>query len=84
MDTEGNFNYVRNAGTPDGVQDVFNYTLADAAGANASTTLTIDIGQSLRPSPARAWLVCRPAWRCPTSTSWAATLSSICPTGRKW
>jgi VCBS repeat-containing protein len=45
MDAAGNFNYVRNPGTPDGVQDVFNYTLADAKGASSSTTLTIDIGQ---------------------------------------
>src|SRR4051812_10290166 len=45
IDTQGNFNYVRNPGTPDGVQDVFQYTLADASGANASTTLTIDIAQ---------------------------------------
>ena len=45
MDAQGDFNYVRNPGTPDGVRDVFNYTLADASGANSSTTLTIDIGQ---------------------------------------
>ena len=45
MDMQGNFSYVRNPGTPDGVKDVFNYTLADASGANSSTTLTIDIGQ---------------------------------------
>ena len=45
MDAEGNFSYVRNPGTPDGVQDVFQYTLADAAGAQSSTTLTIDIAQ---------------------------------------
>ena len=45
MDMQGNFSYVRNPGTPDGVKDVFNYTLADATGANSSTTLTIDIGQ---------------------------------------
>ena len=44
MDAQGDFSYVRNAGTPDGVQDVFNYTLADAVGAHSSTTLTIDIG----------------------------------------
>ena len=31
MDAQGNFSYVRNPGTPDGVQDVFSYTLADAA-----------------------------------------------------
>src|SRR5947207_11428341 len=35
MDAQGDFNYVRNAGTPDGVQDVFGYTLADAAGASS-------------------------------------------------
>src|SRR4051812_10783211 len=46
MDTQGNFSYVRNPGTPDGVQDVFNYTLADASGANSSTTLTVDIAQA--------------------------------------
>jgi hypothetical protein len=45
MDAQGNYSYVRNAGTPDGVQDVFGYTLADADGTKSSTTLTIDIGQ---------------------------------------
>ena len=47
MDAQGNYNYVRNPGTPDGVRDVFQYTLADAQGANSATTLTIDIGQVL-------------------------------------
>jgi len=46
MDAQGNYNYVRNPGTPDGVQDVFGYTLASAQGANANSTLTIDIGQA--------------------------------------
>src|SRR5205085_2567169 len=45
MNADGDFNYVRNPGTPDGVQDVFNYTLSDASGATSATTLTIDIGQ---------------------------------------
>src|SRR6185369_1944594 len=45
MDADGNFNYVRNAGTPDGVEDVFQYTLADADGQTSSTTLTIDIAK---------------------------------------
>ena len=44
MDAQGNFSYVRNPGTPDGVQDVFNYTLADAKGATSSATLTMGIG----------------------------------------
>ena len=47
MDAQGDFNYVRNPGTPDGVRDVFQYTLADAQGAHSATTLTIDIGQVL-------------------------------------
>jgi len=47
MDAQGNYNYVRNPGTPDGVRDVFGYTVANAQGANASSTLTIDIGQVL-------------------------------------
>src|SRR5437868_1970277 len=46
MDAQGNYNYVRNPGTPDGVRDVFGYTLASAQGANATSTLTIDIGQA--------------------------------------
>src|SRR4051812_35514684 len=45
LDAQGNFNYVRNPGTPDGVKDVFSYTLADATGATSPSTLTIDIGQ---------------------------------------
>ncbi len=45
IDAQGEFNYVRNAGTPDGVKDVFQYTLANSAGLTSSTTLTIDIEQ---------------------------------------
>src|SRR4029079_13366306 len=45
MDAQGNYNYARNPGTPDGVRDVFGYTLADAQGARSPSTLTIDIGQ---------------------------------------
>jgi len=47
MDTQGNFNYVRNAGTPDGVQDVFGYTIADADGSTSATTLTMNIGEAI-------------------------------------
>jgi VCBS repeat-containing protein len=54
MDAEGNFSYVRNAGTPDGVQDVFQYTLADAAGGTSSTTLTIDITQAAAAAASQA------------------------------
>ena len=45
MDAQGNFNYTRNAGTPDGVQDVFNYTLADRDGQTSSTSLSFDIAK---------------------------------------
>ncbi|HUQ71857.1 MAG TPA: hypothetical protein VM165_20165, partial [Planctomycetaceae bacterium] len=45
LSEQGDFNYVRNPGTPDGVQDVFRYTLADAQGATSSTTLTIRVGE---------------------------------------
>ena len=43
----GDYSYVRNAGTPGGVQDVFNYTLTDGDGDTSSATLTINIGDSL-------------------------------------
>ncbi|MCL6730724.1 DUF5801 repeats-in-toxin domain-containing protein, partial [Sphingomonas hankyongi] len=46
MDAQGNFNYARNANTPEGVQDVFGYTIADRNGATSSTTLTMGIGPS--------------------------------------
>src|SRR4051812_26376913 len=57
MDAQGNFNYVRNSGTPDGVQDVFGYTVADAGGSTSSTTLTIDIGQVAAAAVADAGIV---------------------------
>src|SRR4030095_11216138 len=47
MDAQGNFNYVRNAGTPDGVQDVFGYTIADCDGSTSSTTLTMNVGEAI-------------------------------------
>ena len=44
---DGNYSYVRHASTPDGVQDVFTYTLADASGQRDTATLTIDIGRNV-------------------------------------
>ena len=44
MDAQGNFNYARNPNTPEGVQDVFGYTIADRNGATSSTTLTMGVG----------------------------------------
>ncbi|GAA4024044.1 hypothetical protein GCM10022280_26080 [Sphingomonas swuensis] len=43
---DGSYSYVRNAGTPGGVDDVFNYTLRDADGDEDSATLTISIGDA--------------------------------------
>ncbi|CAH1649394.1 hypothetical protein BOSEA31B_10351 [Hyphomicrobiales bacterium] len=39
----GDYSYVRNAGTPGGVADVFTYTLADGDGDSDTATLTITI-----------------------------------------
>ncbi|QNN67501.1 hypothetical protein H9L13_00585 [Sphingomonas lutea] len=46
IDAQGNFSYTRNGGTPDGVEDVFGYTLADRDGSTSASTLTIQIGQT--------------------------------------
>ncbi|MHA6317985.1 DUF5801 repeats-in-toxin domain-containing protein [Altererythrobacter sp. CAU 1778] len=43
---DGSYSYVRAPGTAGGVRDVFTYTLTDGDGSTASTTLTIDIGDS--------------------------------------
>jgi len=44
MQSDGSYSYVRNQGTPGGVNDVFNYTLLDGDGDTSTTTLTISIG----------------------------------------
>jgi hypothetical protein len=44
MDGQGNFSYVRNAGTPEGVQDSFGYTIADQDGQTSSATLAMNVG----------------------------------------
>ncbi|QDP19352.1 DUF5801 repeats-in-toxin domain-containing protein [Sphingomonas xanthus] len=54
ISASGDYSYVRNPGTPGGVQDVFNYTLTDGDGDARSTTLTISIGDATpetRPNP---------------------------------
>ena len=100
IDARGNFGYVRNQGTPDGVQDVFSYTLANADGATSSTTLTIDIAReptqtadqgaaaanaAATAAAAAQGIVNLPAESSsPTFTSTAATSSSTCPTALRW
>jgi VCBS repeat-containing protein len=54
MDTQGNYTYKPAAGTPDGVRDVFRYTLADAEGERDSAMLTIDIGREVEKIDANA------------------------------
>jgi hypothetical protein len=44
IEADGSYTYVRSAGAPDGVDDVFSYTLADHNGQQSSTTLTIELG----------------------------------------
>ncbi|MER9845581.1 Ig-like domain-containing protein, partial [Mesorhizobium australicum] len=43
---DGTYSYVRDAGTPGGVNDVFTYTIKDGDGDTSQTTLTIGIGDS--------------------------------------
>jgi len=53
IDAQGNYSYVRNAGTADGVQDVFTYTVAGAGGARDTATLTILLtrdGETVQPN----------------------------------
>ncbi|MGL3823002.1 beta strand repeat-containing protein, partial [Sphingopyxis sp. R3-92] len=46
IDAQGNYSYVRDAGTPGGVNDVFTYRLTDGDGDTSTATLTIAIGDS--------------------------------------
>ncbi|MGI8932369.1 MAG: Ig-like domain-containing protein, partial [Sphingomicrobium sp.] len=41
---DGSYSYVRNPGTPGGVNDVFNYTITDGDGDPSTSTLAISIG----------------------------------------
>ncbi|PBB82008.1 hypothetical protein CK218_03715 [Mesorhizobium sp. WSM3879] len=46
LGANGAYSYVRNAGSPGGVNDVFTYTIKDGDGDLSHTTLTIAIGDS--------------------------------------
>ncbi|WP_436159924.1 DUF5801 repeats-in-toxin domain-containing protein [Mesorhizobium sp. LjRoot246] len=46
LQSDGSYSYVRAAGTPGGVNDVFTYTIKDGDGDTSHTTLTISIGNS--------------------------------------
>ncbi len=46
INEDGGYSYVRNAGTPGGVNEVFTYTLTDGDGDTDTATLTIAIGDS--------------------------------------
>src|SRR6185312_2153480 len=44
---DGSYSYARAAGTPGGVNDVFNYQLTDGDGSTSTTTLTISIANGV-------------------------------------
>ncbi|HEY0625756.1 MAG TPA: VCBS domain-containing protein [Allosphingosinicella sp.] len=46
INADGSYSYVRNAGTPGGVSDLFSYQLTDGDGDTSTATLTIAIGDS--------------------------------------
>lgn len=46
LNADGSYSYVRNAGTPGGVSDVFTYTITDSDGDTATATLTIAIADA--------------------------------------
>ncbi|XUU59842.1 Ig-like domain-containing protein [Erythrobacter sp. HA6-11] len=46
LNPDGSYTYVRDPGTPGGVQDVFTYDIVDTDGSTATATLTIDIGDA--------------------------------------
>ncbi len=46
LNADGSYNYVRNAGTPGGVSDIFAYTITDGDGDISSATLTINIADA--------------------------------------
>jgi len=46
INADGSYSYVRNPGTPGGVNDVFTYRITDGDGDTSTATLTIAIGDS--------------------------------------
>ncbi|PBB98796.1 Ig-like domain-containing protein, partial [Mesorhizobium sp. WSM3862] len=46
LGANGDYSYVRNAGSPGGVTDTFTYTIKDGDGDLSHTTLTISVGDS--------------------------------------
>ena len=53
MEADGSYRYTRNGDSPDGVRDVFTYTLADAADARDTATLTIELNRQKSGCPTR-------------------------------
>ncbi len=46
LHADGSYSYIRSAGTPGGIADVFTYELTDGDGDTSTATLTINIGDS--------------------------------------
>ena len=51
INAQGGYSYVRNPGTPGGVNDVFTYRITDGDGDTSTATLTIAIGNLPPPPP---------------------------------
>ncbi|QCB53349.1 tandem-95 repeat protein [Sphingopyxis sp. PAMC25046] len=51
INADGSYSYVRNPGTPGGVNDVFTYRITDSDGDTSTATLTIAIGTTPPPPP---------------------------------
>ena len=83
MQANGDYPYIRSAGTPGGVTDTFSYTLKDGDSDTSVTTLTISIGDQTPTvtvpvagqSPRSTKPVCRPA-QSAGSRSWPAATRS--------
>jgi VCBS repeat-containing protein len=57
INAQGAYSYVRNQGTPDGVSDIFSYTLSSRDGGRDIAQLTIDIGKTATVVRANAFQV---------------------------
>ena len=92
IDAQGNYSYVRNQGSPNGVSDVFSYTLASRDGGSDVANLTINIGKTptvvqanaVQVVPGPDGVVTLPEGvSFPTFMSSAAISSSTFPTARR-
>ena len=67
LNADGSYSYTRNAGTPGGVIDTFNYTITDGDGDTASATLTITIADAAAGHRQQRRLSCLTTMRWPAA-----------------